>query len=275
MDSKEVQQLMNQVADETFDSFAENSIVQIVVKDEKTGDPLVWVIPEVLSAEQCDSLIKKAEAAGMAPAVWASGSLRTSKRTSKYVDEDLSDLAMLQLSPDFINKLQESDGLSVNGLHSNWRIVRYDPGDYFCPHYDQSDITKPMNVDGSKDFYFSSHTLIINLTSNMADLKGGATRFYPNRDYSKAIDVSVPRGWAIAFKQQGMLHAGHQVISGTKYVAQAGLMRLLPIGQVHKPSAFRVGPGLDEAVIRHMEKLKSEKKMSMSQDRGKGKSIFL
>ena len=247
MGNNEVLQLLEQVADETFsvNSFQEEDGVQMILNDDQTKEPLIWIIPNVLSPQQCDELIEKAEAAGMFAAPPKSDGHRSSRRTSQYNDEDLSHLVFSQISPDFLSKLQQFDGLSVNGIHSNWRIVQYNEGDYFGPHFDQADILKPMHEDGTKDFLFSSHTLIINLSRDMPGLEGGSTRFYPQKNYKKALDVSVPRGWMIAFKQLGMLHAGQQVIRGSKYIAQAGLLRLLPQGMTFKPSTFRVGPGIN------------------------------
>lgn len=266
METLIVRQLLEQAADETFDCshFKEEDGVQMILQDENTGEPLVWIIPTVLSPQQCDSLIEKIEIVNMESASYATGSLRTSKRTSKYMDEDLSQLVFSQLAPSFLSRIQEADGLSVEGVHPNWRILRYDQGDYFGPHYDQGDISKPMKNDGTKDFLFSSHTLIVNLSKDMKELIGGTTRFYPRKNYSKAVDVSVQRGWAIAFKQLGMLHAGQQVIHGTKYVAQAGLLRLLPEGVRFKPSTFRVGPNLEEAVRIHSQNLRQQQEVKQA-----------
>mmetsp|Transcript_4985 Transcript_4985/g.6440 ORF Transcript_4985/g.6440 Transcript_4985/m.6440 type:complete len:106 (+) Transcript_4985:591-908(+) len=98
--------------------------------------------------------------------------------------------------------------------------------------------------------------MIINLSKDINnDLIGGSTRFYPYKNYSKAIDILIPRGWAIAFKQQGMLHAGHQVLNGIKHIAQAGLLRKLPEGIPFKPSTFRPGPDLQEAISLHAQTL--------------------
>merc|ERR1712157_720464 len=112
------------------------------------------------------------------------------------------------------------------GIHDNWRILRYDAdsGDAFPAHKDQMDsLQKPRN-DGSgrKDFVVSSHTLLLQLSEN--ELEGGGTRFYPrgrmflprsekhlqkspsfrNRQFEDAIDVLLPRGWALVFRQRGL-----------------------------------------------------------------------
>lgn len=70
MNTEVVRTLLAQVADETFDcsSFREDDGVQVVLVDEKTQKPLVWVIPHVLKPSQCDAVIEKSEKAGMTAA---------------------------------------------------------------------------------------------------------------------------------------------------------------------------------------------------------------
>lgn len=160
-----------------------------------------------------------------------------------------------------------------HGIHNNWRIVRYDADaqDAFPAHQDQMDcFQKPKtNGSGRKDFIVSSHTLLLQLSKD--DLQGGCTRFYPNAktrlpakqkagesdnneiasfrrsQFDCAVDVLLPRGWALVFKQRGLLHAGQPLSVSSpcsKYVAQAGVMRVLPEGILFKPSMFKNGLGV-------------------------------
>jgi len=160
------------------------------------------------------------------------------------------------------------------GIHDNWRILRYDPdsGDAFPAHQDQMDsFQKPRN-DGSgrKDFIVSSHTLLIQLSDDR--LQGGGTRFYPNgqmylprnakhlqstpsfrkRQFEGAVDILLPRGWALVFQQRGLLHAGQPLSAFSpcsKYVAQAGVLRILPDGVLQRPSVFKNGPGVTNGIF--------------------------
>lgn len=161
-----------------------------------------------------------------------------------------------------------------HGIHDNWRILRYDSdsGDAFPAHQDQMDSFQKAKQDGTgrKDFVVSSHTLLIQLSEN--NLEGGATRFYPNgklrlpratkdnkskhqssttefrtKQFDHAVDVVLPRGWALVFKQRGLLHAGQPVERSSpcpKYVAQTGILRVLPEGILVRPSVFKNGPGV-------------------------------
>lgn len=160
-----------------------------------------------------------------------------------------------------------------HGIHNNWRIVRYDTDaqDAFPAHQDQMDGFQIPKTDGSgrKDLIVSSHTLLLQLSKD--DLQGGCTRFYPNgktrlpakqraresdnieiasfrrSQFDCAVDVLLPRGWALVFKQRGLLHAGQPISVSSpcsKYVAQAGVLRVLPEGILYKPSVFKNGPGV-------------------------------
>ena len=61
----------------------------------------------------------------------------------------------------------------------------------------------------------------------------------------------VPQGWALVFQQAGLYHAGLAVEArggGTKYIAQAGLLRAEPEpGVITGPaSLFRYAPGIQK-----------------------------
>jgi hypothetical protein len=162
---------------------------------------------------------------------------------------------------------QDSLGPFV-GIHPNWRVLRYDAGDSFPAHQDQMDSFQRRNKDGTKDLIVSSHTLLLSL-SKEDDVEGGATRFYPQAkvkgttpgQYDYAVDVILPRGWAIAFHQKGLVHCGQPVWKGPKYVAQAGVLRKLPPGELFQPSVFRVGPGVQALVDEAAANMQQERKI--------------
>ena len=156
------------------------------------------------------------------------------------------------------------------GIHDNWRILRYDAdnGDAFPAHQDQMDSFLRPKTDGSgrKDLVLSSHTLLLQLSHDT--LEGGCTRFYPrakirlpkdsdndaafrNRQFEHAVDVVLPRGWALVFRQRGLMHAGQPLSVSSpcsKYVAQAGILRILPEGVLQKPAVFKNGVGVTKLV---------------------------
>lgn len=249
-----------------------------------------FVISNVLTMKECDDLIRMAEeeGKGIVPPDKSAGTLRTGKRTDNYVNADLSALVTDRVGSILRSRMsQKSTFGPFYNMHTNWRVLRYDPGDAFPAHQDQMDsIQLKDKSTGRKDFVVSSHTLLINLSRD--GVKGGYTRFYPRckfqkkmknknastqksiadngiggsnstpssnnsnnnnlqHSYDYAVDVCLPRGWALVFPQVGMIHAGQPVEEDStvpKYVAQAGVLRLLPPQKIIRPNVFRLGPGL-------------------------------
>ena len=249
---------------------------------EEQQEPMAFVVANVLTPAECDALVEETEAFGIENR--PSYTARTAKRTKDYINKSLSEKVEERIKDVLDSKFRDQGEKENNnesnlddkkqklsytknpymgkfyGIHSNWRILRYDAGDgsAFPAHFDQMDSLQIHRNDGSgrKDFCVSSHTLLVPLSET--NLEGGATRFYPrakaNRlakdndhtfrreqfDYS--VDVVLPKGWAIAFRQRGLLHAGQPVLASSpvsKYVAQAGILRLLPEGVLVKPSVFK------------------------------------
>ena len=219
----------------------------------------VFIIPDLLSDQECDDLIEDGENAGIGDPHPSAGTFRTAKRTNNYHSTNLSNLVHQRIQTKLTEKLAHAnDGMgSYHGIHNNWRIVRYDPGDKFPAHQDQMDSIQVKNEEtGMKELFVSSHTLIVNLSQPR--LLGGNLRFYPNckvrptgekpQCYNYSVDVRVPRGWAVAFRQKGLIHAGQPVSTESpvpKYVAQAGILRRMEPGMHIQPSVFRNGPGLN------------------------------
>jgi len=246
----------------------------------KRGIEDAFVVPNLLTPQECQALLDAAEGHGIEPPRKENGTARTAKRTTQYQNEDLSKTINERLAPllaeHFAKKVDNDDDESwcgdFHGMHSNWRVVRYDPGDAFPAHQDQMDTIQKLDKrTGKKDYLVSTHTLLIQLTPATHDLRnGGATRFYPKAklgadttpgQYEESIDVHLPQGWALAFPQMGLVHAGQPIpmmdhkedaISTTtttagnhsKYIAQAGILRNLPAGKLFRPSIFKLGPGI-------------------------------
>ena len=125
----------------------------------------------------------------------------------------------------------------VRGLHPNWRIAQYEAGDYFAAHMDQAD-SLTLRVGDQKERLTSSHTVLVAL-SDRAAMRGGATRLFPTGKYDdSAIDVELPRGYALVF-EQSLLHTGLAVTHGSKYILQSGLLRSEPLLPTPPPPLLR------------------------------------
>mmetsp|Transcript_6114 Transcript_6114/g.16600 ORF Transcript_6114/g.16600 Transcript_6114/m.16600 type:complete len:258 (-) Transcript_6114:496-1269(-) len=209
-----------------------------------------WLVPNVLTQTECEDLVAAAEAHSLQQP--AKEIVRTAHRTKDWHNEELGPKIMQRLPAYILETLERSGvGTPVRGLHPNWRIVRYEAGQVFRAHQDQSSHLEARTADGANDTLTSSHTLLIGLSAPDT-YEGGATRFWPHffesRSYAaqEAVDVHVPMGACLIFEQKGLLHSGQPVECGSKYVAQAGLLRSRPegSGKLPIPSIFRTGPGL-------------------------------
>jgi len=230
-----------QPATKSIDSFDPNGITEVV-------EGKAWVVPGILSPQECENIMKKGEEVGMSH--MAIGKTpRTSRRTSNYWAPWISHLVTPRLPDQLLDKLEETVPYSaVRGIHPNWRVASYGVGETFPAHYDQADsMTLAGEEEGTREVCTSSHTLLIYL-SPPESFAGGATRLFLSGKYDQdTLDIKLPQGYALIFQQKGMLHAGLDVVGpagACKYIAQAGLMRA-PGLVLGAPSVFRVGPGLD------------------------------
>merc|ERR1712113_1367445 len=149
-----------------------------------------------------------------------------------------------------------SPNTDVRSVHEEWRISKYQPGQYFRAHYDESYTRGYGRNSQERDRIIrnlqgeqvekSSHTLLFILTD---DFSNGATRFWPTGKYDEADDVTAPRGSMLVFEQRTLLHEGCALKDGVKFVAQGALMRAPPPDFIPSPGrmtfdrGFRFGPG--------------------------------
>merc|ERR1711959_227836 len=210
----------------------EGNIVEII-------PGVAWVVKNLLSEEECDECIAAGDEFGL-QAPNEKITLRTAKRTSYYMNAELSERVAAALPMEMVQTLESiTPHTPVSGLHPNWRIVRYDSGESFPAHHDAADHTERRDAEGKQRRLESSHTLLIML-SDRTTVTGGATRFWPTGAFDHAVDVELPKGHAVIFRQRKCLHNGQCVQSGVKYIAQAGIMRELPReGRVPASPIFR------------------------------------
>jgi len=207
-----------------------------------------WVVPNLLNAEECDTIINQGEVFGLEAPFKTQGvaGFRTSKRTNNLCAPEISGLINPRLPSSILSEIEKTKpSTAFCGIHPNWRIGKYGAGDFFSAHYDQADslTVKDENAPGGKKRLDSHHTLLISL-SDRTEFEGGATRLFPEGKYDDtAVDVELPRGYALVFEHK-LLHAGIAPRQGTKYIAQAGLLRDQPDRVVGALSTFRFGPGL-------------------------------
>jgi hypothetical protein len=243
-----------------FDTFPEDCLTEVVPGK-------AWVVPGLLSEEECEQIIQAGEEWGItadSKGEPGRGAMRTSKRTSSWVNEEMS-MKMIKRLPEELLTAVEATApyTSVRGIHPNWRVARYQKGETFPAHVDQSDSLVVEHSEKKKQRFTSSHTLLIYLRRRGEQFQGGATRLFldgrlntvfTNNSHNWSFagtyngvtsDVCLPQGWGLVFQQKGLLHAGLPVEGeGAKYIAQAGLLRGEPNYTAMETAIFKYGPGL-------------------------------
>lgn len=99
------------------------------------------------------------------------------------------------------------------GANERWRCYRYEPGQYFAPHYDGAFVR-----DAQEE---SLLTFIVYLND---DFTGGETAF---NDFG--VSVRPKAGQALLF-QHRLLHESTPLLSGTKYAARSDILYRAPGG---------------------------------------------
>ncbi|MEO1529909.1 MAG: 2OG-Fe(II) oxygenase [Planctomycetota bacterium] len=179
-------------------------------------DPDVFTVCGVLTVEECQALIERAEFIGFAAASVRTRSgpkMMTKIRNNDRVNLEDAELASLMWSR-VASVLPVLDGLRPLGVDHRLRFYRYEPGQEFKRHKDGS----VTNDEG----HHSKLSYLIYLNS---DFGGGATTF---RDYvgmgesrQKIEHVINPEtGSALLFRHERW-HEGTGLTSGRKYVLRS------------------------------------------------------
>merc|ERR1711915_161474 len=191
---EEYYESVKHAAEETFESFCTDRVTEILPGK-------AWVVPNLLSEEECEQIIKEGEAWGLKRAAKATGSvnIRTNRRTNSWDNEELSIRIVKRLSEEALKTVEASPPYtSVRGIHPNWRVASYGEGQTFPAHMDQSDSVVVQHPEKKKQRFTSSHTLLIYLRQRGEHFHGGATRLFPDGKYNgNTIDVCLPRGFGL------------------------------------------------------------------------------
>jgi len=171
----------------------------------------VFVIPEFLSPQRCQTLIELSEARGYAdaPVTTRQGPVHMPDvRNNERVMFD--DPAMAREFWDHLNTftLPQLEDIAPSGLNERLRFYRYDPGQTFRPHRDGS-FRRP---DGSEQSWY---TVLVYLNEGYT---GGETIIYGHD-----LVIKPKTGLALIFYHP-LLHEGAEVTSGRKYVIRTDLM---------------------------------------------------
>jgi len=172
--------------------------------------PFVETVDGVLSEAECLDLIARIEALGPsdAPITTTLGfEYRPDVRNNSRVIFDDPDLAERLFSSIRSSIPKASNGMTAVGANERLRCYRYEPGQYFAPHYDGS--------FARNDHEWSRLTLMVYLNDVE---EGGETRFP-----TLPLTVRPSRGQALIF-DHGILHESRPVRAGVKYAVRSDVM---------------------------------------------------
>jgi hypothetical protein len=181
--------------------------------------PLLWTVPELFSPPECAAILAGAEDHAWLPATVnrASGrvveaGLRDSS-TAVLRDPALAAELYRRVLPHVPPRMSAElgsrgrVGMDVAGVHVPVRIYRYEPGQHFGLHQDQS----YFGEDGTKSLL----TFMVYLNEGF----GGGETDFPEQGRT----IAPAMGTALLF-QHMLLHAGKRVTSGTKLVLRSDVL---------------------------------------------------
>lgn len=168
----------------------------------------IFVIDRFWSNEKCDEFIAKSENKGYEAATVETETgarvvdhIRNNNRVL-YKDVALAQALWAELAPHAPKVIGDSESIGLNEL---FRFYRYQPGQQFRKHRDQSFIRNSREA--------SYYTFMIYLND---DFRGGQTRF-------NDLVVAPKKGSALVFYHY-LEHEGSEVTEGIKYVLRTDIM---------------------------------------------------
>lgn len=181
----------------------------------------IFTSPQLLTSEECREWIDKAEAAQFDEGdfIFKTGKSghermetggRRSSATMLVNDRLFSKKMMANLEGSIPDTL--SDGRKFAGIRDTFLISKYNAGQYFAPHFD-GNTTEIDETTGMRTQ--SAFTAVLYLSQ---DFTGGSTHYLPGpgSEVTSLIAVRPPIGHAVIHKAVTVLHAGGEILSGTK-----------------------------------------------------------
>ncbi len=206
-----------------------------------TSVPGAFHLLNVLSREECESIVKLTEGLGYLPdaAVSLPRSVRHNDNVTWVADQQTVDQLWLRCEPLLADLEHQHFGKPAVGLNARFRFYRYSVGDYFKPHTDgawpgSAVIDDQLITDAYGDRY-SQLSFVLFLSDGF---DGGRTEFFVDRDQpqqpardpnrAKIVQVATPIGAAICFPH-GLhplhcLHSSETITRGTKYIVRTDIL---------------------------------------------------
>ncbi len=172
--------------------------------------PLHLVIDGILSSTECSDLISRIEAQrpALAPITTSRGPvISTETRNNSRVMFDDAPLSSLLFERARPQVPEQAMGMRAVGANERLRCYKYEPGQWFKPHYDGAFVRSPIER--------SLYTFMVYLND---DFEGGTTDLL-----GLGLSIEPKVGRALLF-QHHILHEGCEVLRGIKYVVRSDVM---------------------------------------------------
>lgn len=166
------------------------------------------VIDHVLSKEECEQWIDEYKDSYELATINSYGqqvvdeTVRNCYR--RFVDDAQDKVTLLW------NRIREHVP-DAERLNDRLRFLRYTPGQYFKPHYD--------NISRSIHGFVSKYTLQLYLND---DFEGGETAFFGDDEEWKV--AYRPKQGSVLIFDQALRHSGEMLIKGTKYCVRTDIL---------------------------------------------------
>jgi hypothetical protein len=180
----------------------------------------IYAVSDFLRKEECDAWIDAA-----LPFIRCdqAGDKEYAERRQDRLSIDRPDVAQAifeRLKPVLqVTKTDVIDGLAACACSSNIRLYRYNIGDSFGKHIDESNIDEVGRT--------TKLTVLIYLTGTGEGLQGGETKFYSNHYASQECAVMTPLKGHLLFHAHGpqcLTHCASPVLTGQKYVLRTDVL---------------------------------------------------
>lgn len=185
--------------------------------------PDIFLIPELLTPDECAALIAKGEALGfeLATINTSAGHIKATeiRNNDRAIWDDPHYAAMIW---ERVSSLipEGPEGQPPVGLNERWRFYRYEPGQRFKRHHDGSLALPPRVVEGvqlPRGRSFTTFMIYLN-----DGCEGGETAFYDDW-LQPLVKVRPETGTALCFAHE-IMHEGCVVTEGKKYVLRTDIM---------------------------------------------------
>ncbi|XP_038067998.1 probable prolyl 4-hydroxylase 10 [Patiria miniata] len=190
----------------------------IIPPGAKEGEKTAFFLDNVFTKEECKELIRRSEEKGYEQALVNIGGgrqkLMLSARNNQRCLIDSTELvdAFWERLAEFIP--QPFYGYKALGLNERLRFLRYDPGEYFKPHF-----------DGSYERKNGEHSMVTVQIYLNEGFKGGSTTFLPyfNSDDDPPVEC-VPKIGRVLIFEHRLYHEGSMLKDGRKYAIRTDVM---------------------------------------------------